>query len=111
MTQAWESFQRLSTLTHGRQLVDADYLKGKMDLCQQSSARKMCSRDENTQYSISWLAFCGAIVCIFLLSDVKETLLEKWLCGAELRSFNFHLKPAGLNHLNLSRLPCYDGKA
>lgn len=31
MTQAWESFQRLSTLTHGRQLVDADYLKGKME--------------------------------------------------------------------------------
>ena len=51
MTQAWEGFQRLSALTPGRQLVDADCLGGKMDLCQQSSAQNMRSSDENIQYS------------------------------------------------------------
>ena len=62
--------------------------------------------------SMSWLTFLWCRLMPFLIADVKETLLEKWLCGAELRSFNFHFFLAvRLSGFNLSRLPGYDGKA
>jgi hypothetical protein len=36
--RAWEESQRLMALSSGRQFVEENYLKGKMDTCRQSFA-------------------------------------------------------------------------